>query len=111
MTITRATPFPASSRPDATLIAGVPGPNPMEFKGAYFHQFWRDRLEQFKKSENKCHHPISNITFLNQTATTAHVNVVGLLTDAMGSKVLSAESSLNYEGGLVKGGGVWKIER
>jgi hypothetical protein len=83
----------------------------MGFKGAVFHQFWRDRVEQFKKSGNKRRHPMSNITFLNQTATTAHVNVVGLLTNAMDSKVLSAESSPNYEGLLMKGGGVWKTER
>jgi hypothetical protein len=54
---------------------------------------------------------MSNILFLAQTADTAHVSVVGLLTNSKGGKVFTAVSSLNYEGWLVKGADGWKIQR
>jgi hypothetical protein len=66
---------------------------------------FRPRHEQQINIEQR-RHPMSKITFLKQTTTTAQVSVVGLLTNAMDSKVLSAGSGLNCEGWLAKSGGV-----
>ena len=54
---------------------------------------------------------MSNILFLDQTADTAHVSVVGLLTNAKDGETFSAVSSLNYEGWLAKGPQGWHIKR
>ncbi|QPC43027.1 nuclear transport factor 2 family protein [Kaustia mangrovi] len=97
--------------PDAVFVAGVPGGEAVAFKGDGFHKFWRARMKTFRTSGNMRRHLMSNILFLDQTATTAHVSVAGLLTNAKDGKTFNAVSSLNYEGWLVKGKDGWKIQR
>lgn len=96
---------------DAVFVAGVPGAKPVAFTGAPFRAFWRARMKEFSSSGNLRRHLMANVLFLDQTADTAHVSVVGLLTNAKGGKDFSAVSSLNYEGWLVKGADGWKIKR
>lgn len=62
-------------------------------------------------SGNVRRHLMPNILFLDQTAETAHVSVVGLLTNAKDGKTFGDVTSLNYEGWLVKGPKGWKIQR
>lgn len=96
---------------DAVFVAGVPGEGAIAFTGKGFRDFWRARMKEFATSGSMRRHLMSNILFLDQTADTAHVSVVGLLTNAKDGKTFSAVSSLNYEGWLVKGPQGWKIER
>lgn len=97
--------------PDAVFVAGVPGETPVAFSGDGFRSFWTARLNTFRASGNLRRHLMSNILFLEQTADTAHVSVVGLLTNAKDGKTFSDVTSLNYEGWLVKGPDGWKIQR
>ena len=97
--------------PDAVFVAGVPGEGAVAFTGEGFRGFWRERMKEFATSGNMRRHLMSNILFLDQTADTAHVSVVGLLTNAKDGKTFSAVSSLNYEGWLAKGPQGWKIKR
>lgn len=97
--------------PDAVFVAGLPGTQPLSFTGDGFRAFWTERMNAFRSSGNLRRHLMSNILFLDQTADTAHVSVVGLLTNAKDGKTFSAVSSLNYEGWLAKGPDGWKIER
>jgi ketosteroid isomerase-like protein len=96
---------------DAVFVAGQPGQEAVAFTGDGFRTFWTDRLKTFSTSGNVRRHLMSNILFLEETADTAHVSVVGLLTNAKDGKTFSAVSSLNYEGWLVKGPDGWKIQR
>jgi ketosteroid isomerase-like protein len=96
---------------DAVFVAGVPGEGAVSFAGEGFRDFWRERMKEFASSGNMRRHLMSNILFLDQTADTAHVSVVGLLTNAKDGKTFSAVSSLNYEGWLEKGPQGWKIKR
>ena len=111
---------------DAVFVAGTPGETPVAFTGEGFRSFWTERMKAFASSGNRRRHLMSNILFLDQTETTAHVSVVGLLTNAKDGKTVSATellknakdakrftvvTSLNYEGWLVKGPKGWKIER
>lgn len=97
--------------PDAVFVASVPGQTPVSFTGDGFRTFWTKRMAAFRSSGNLRRHLMPNILFLDQTADTAHVSVVGLLTNAADGKTFSAVSSLNYEGWLVKGPDGWKIKR
>lgn len=97
--------------PDAVFVAGIPGETPVAFTGAGFRSFWTERLNAFRSSGNVRRHLMSNILFLDQTAETAHVSVVGLLTNAKDGKTFGDVTSLNYEGWLVKGPKGWKIQR
>lgn len=97
--------------PDAVFVAGTPGSTPVSFTGEGFRKFWTARMAEFAKSGNRRRHLMSNILFLDQTKNTAHVSVVGLLTNAKDGKTFSTVTSLNYEGWLVKGAGGWKIQR
>ncbi|MEW5421228.1 nuclear transport factor 2 family protein [Amorphus sp. 3PC139-8] len=97
--------------PDAVFVAGVPGQTPVSFSGDNFRTFWTKRMAAFRSSGNLRRHLMPNILFLDQTADTAHISVVGLLTNAADGKTFSAVSSLNYEGWLVKGPNGWKIQR
>ncbi len=97
--------------PDAVFVAGIPGETPVAFTGTGFRSFWTERLNAFRSSGNVRRHLMSNILFLDQTAETAHVSVVGLLTNAKDGKTFSDVTSLNYEGWLVKGPEGWKIQR
>lgn len=96
---------------DAVFVAGVPGQTPVSFTGDGFRTFWTKRMAAFRSSGNLRRHQMANILFLDQTADTAHVSVVGLLTNAKDGKTFSAVSSLNYEGWLAKGPDGWKIAR
>ncbi len=96
---------------NVTFVAGTPGQKAVAFQGDGFRKFWRERMDAFRTSGNQRRHLMSNILFLDQTADTAHVSVVGLLTNSADGKVFSAVSSLNYEGWLVKGADGWKIQR
>ena len=96
---------------DAVFVAGVPGEGAVSFTGEGFRDFWRERMKEFATSGNMRRHLMSNILFLDQTADTAHVSVVGLLTNAKDGKTFSTVSSLNYEGWLAKGPQGWKIKR
>ena len=97
--------------PDAVFVAGEPGTEAIAFTGDGFHLFWTDRLKTFAASGNVRRHLMSNILFLDETATSAHVSVGGLLTNAHDGKTFEAVTSLNYEGWLVKGDDGWKIQR
>ena len=97
--------------PEAVFVAGIPGQTPISFTGDGFRAFWTERMKEFRTSGNLRRHLMSNVLFLDQTADTAHVSVVGLLTNANDGKTFSAVSSLNYEGWLTKGPDGWKIER
>ncbi|MEJ8573797.1 nuclear transport factor 2 family protein [Microbaculum marinum] len=97
--------------PDAVFVAGVPGEPAVAFTGEGFRSFWTERLKTFGASGNVRRHLMSNIVFLDQTDTTAHVSVVGLLTNAKDARTFSAVTSLNYEGWLTKGPDGWKISR
>ena len=68
-------------------------------------------MKAFSSSGNLRRHLMSNILFLDQTADTAHVSVVGLLTNTKNGQSFSDVTSLNYEGWLVKGKDGWKIQR
>ncbi|ODA66515.1 hypothetical protein A7A08_02638 [Methyloligella halotolerans] len=111
---------------DAVFVAGTPGEPSVSFSGEGFRSFWTERMKAFAKSGNRRRHLMSNILFLDQTETTAHISVVGLLTNAKVDKPVSAAqllhngkngekfsvvTSLNYEGWLVKGAEGWKIQR
>lgn len=96
---------------DAVFVAGTPGQPSVSFTGEGFRNFWTERMKTFAKSGNRRRHLMSNILFLDQTEDTAHVSVVGLLTNAKDGKSFSAVTSLNYEGWLVKGRQGWKIKR
>jgi ketosteroid isomerase-like protein len=95
---------------DAVFAAGVPGTAPIVQSGDDFHKFWRDRLATFKTSGDQRRHLMTNITFLGQTDSTAHVSVLGLLTNVADGKTFNAVTSLNYEGWFEKIDGVWKIK-
>jgi len=97
--------------PDAVFVAGVPGEKPVSFQGEEFRAFWTKRMNAFRTSGNLRRHLMSNILFLDQTGDTAHVSVVGLLTNAKDHRAFTAVSSLNYEGWLAKGPDGWKIQR
>lgn len=96
---------------DAVFVAGVPGEVPVSFTGEGFRSFWTERMKAFSTSGHMRRHLMVNILYLDQTATSAHISVAGLLTDADKGKDFKAVSSLNYEGWLVKQDGVWKIQR
>ncbi|MFM1987959.1 MAG: hypothetical protein RJA99_916 [Pseudomonadota bacterium] len=97
--------------PDAIFVVGVPGAAPVVQSGDAFRKFWRDRLATFKASGNQRRHLMSNITFLEQSDTTVHASVVGLLTNVEDRRTFSVATSLNYEAWFEKEGGVWKIKR
>lgn len=97
--------------PDAVFTAGVPGQEPIAMSGEGFRAFCAARMKQFAASGHMRRHLMSNILYLDQSATTAHVSVVGLLTDAKDGRVFTPVTSLNYEGWLVKQAGSWKIQR
>jgi ketosteroid isomerase-like protein len=97
--------------PDAVFAVGTPGMKPLVLSGDAMRKAWRARIANFKSTGNKRRHLMSNIVFLEQTGTTAHVSIVGLLTNAKDGKTFTAVSSLNYEGWFVKINGVWKISR
>lgn len=96
---------------DAVFVAGIPGEGALSFTGQGFHDFWTERMKDFSTSGNRRRHLMANILFLDDTATTAHVSVAGLLTNAKDGADFSAVSSLNYEGWLIKGADGWKIRR
>lgn len=96
---------------DAVFVAGVPGQQPVAFTGEGFRAFWRARMKTFGASGNVRRHLMPNIVFLDQTADTAHVSVVGLLTNTNDGRTFSAVANLNYEGWLVKRADGWKIQR
>lgn len=97
--------------PDAVFVAAVPGQTPVSFTGHAFRTFWTKRMAEFRTSGNLRRHLMANVLFLDQTADTAHVSVVGLLTNAKDGKTFTAVSSLNYEGWIEKGPEGWKIRR
>ena len=97
--------------PDAIFVASQPGMKPVSFTGAEFHHFWGDRLTHFKSSGNQRRHLMSNILFLDETAASAHVSILALLTNVKDGKAFTVETSLNYEGWFVKSNGAWKIKR
>jgi len=97
--------------PDGVFVVGVPGASPIVQSGDAFRSFWRDRLNNFKTSGAQRRHLMSNITFLNQTGATAHVSIVGLLTNVTDGKTFAATTSLNYEAWFEKTDGVWRIKR
>jgi ketosteroid isomerase-like protein len=96
---------------DAIFVVGVPGAPPVVQSGDAFRKFWRDRLTHFKSTGNQRRHLMSNITFLDQSSTTAHASIAGLLTNVEDRKRFTVATSLNYEAWFVKVDGVWKIKR
>lgn len=96
---------------DAEFVAGVPGEPTLSFTGDGFRSFWTKRMEEFRSSGEQRRHLMANVLFLDETADTAHISVVGLLTSTADARTFSVVSSLNYEGWLVKGQDGWKIRR
>ncbi|WP_099021498.1 nuclear transport factor 2 family protein [Mycolicibacterium palauense] len=96
---------------DAVFAVGVPGQPPVEQRGEQFRGFWRDRMSTFGESGDQRRHLMSNIVFLEETDTTAHASVLGLLVNTSDGAAFTAVAALNYEGWFVKRDGVWKISR
>ncbi|WP_158966885.1 nuclear transport factor 2 family protein [Chachezhania sediminis] len=107
----QADPWFALFTDDCTFVAGVPGEGALSFTGEGFRTFWRARMKDFATSGQKRRHLMPNILVLEQTPTTAHITVQGLLTNTTEGTAFTAVGSLNYEGWLVKQDGVWKIDR
>ena len=96
---------------DAVFSVGLPGMTPVEQTGEAFHSFWRSRFGDFERSGNRRKHLISNILFVEQTDSTAHAVISGLITNARDGKTFSVVSGVDYEGWFVKQDGVWRIKR
>lgn len=97
--------------PDAVFAVGTScAPHRIQ-SGEAFHTFWRDRIATFKRNKDQRRHLMSNVTFLEETDTSAHVSIVGLLTNARNEQQFTVVTTLNYEGWFVKNGGEWKIRR
>lgn len=96
---------------DVTFVVGVPGMEPIAQHGDEFRSFWRTRMGDFQSQGLQRRHLVSNVVFLDEDATSAHVSVVGLLTNTVDGKEFQPVANLNYEGWLEKRNGVWKIAR
>ena len=96
---------------DAVFSVGMPGMTPVEQTGETFRSFWRKRFGDFERSGNRRKHLISNIMFVEQTDSTAHAVISGLITNAKDGKTFSVVSGVDYEGWFVKKDGVWLINR
>jgi hypothetical protein len=96
---------------DAVFSVGLPGMTPVEQTGEAFRSFWRTRFGDFERSGNRRKHLISNILFVEQTDSTAHAVIAGLITNARDGKVFTVVSGVDYEGWFVKHDGVWLITR
>ena len=96
---------------DAVFSVGMPGMTPVEQTGEVFRSFWRKRFGDFERSGNRRKHLISNILFVEQTDSTAHAVISGLITNAKDGKIFSVVSGVDYEGWFVKKDGVWLINR
>jgi hypothetical protein len=96
---------------DAVFSVGMPGMTPVEQTGETFRSFWRKRFGDFERSGNRRKHLISNIMFIEQTDSTAHAVISGLITNAKDGKTFSVVSGVDYEGWFVKKDGVWLINR
>lgn len=96
---------------DALFVVGIPGGPAIEQSGETFRKFWIERGEQFKLSGNKRRHLMSNLVFIEETDTSAHLSIIGLLVNVKDKSEMSVISPLNYEGWFLKKNGVWKIKR
>lgn len=96
---------------DAVFSVGLPGMTPVEQSGEVFRGFWRERFGEFERSGNRRKHLISNIVFTEQTSSTAHAVISGLITNAKDGKTFTVVSGVDYEAWFVKQGGVWRIKR
>lgn len=96
---------------DAVFVAGMPGEPAIEQSGEMFRKFWMERGEQFKLSGNKRRHLMSNIVFIEETDTSSHLSITGLLVNVKDKSEMSVISPLNYEGWFLKKNGIWKIKR
>ena len=96
---------------DAVFSVGMPGMTPVEQTGESSRSFWRKRFGDFERSGNRRKHLISNIMFIEQTDSTAHAVISGLITNAKDGKTFSVVSGVDYEGWFVKKDGVWLINR
>jgi hypothetical protein len=96
---------------DAVFSVGMPGMTPVEQTGEVFRSFWRKRFGDFERSGNRRKHLISNILFVEQTESTAHAVISGLITNAKDGKTFSVVSGVDYEGWFVKKDAVWLINR
>ena len=96
---------------DAVFSVGMPGMTPVEQTGEVFRSFWRKRFGDFERSGNRRKHLISNILFVEQTDSTAHAVISGLITNAKDGKTFSVVSGVDYEGWFVKKDDVWLINR
>lgn len=96
---------------DAVFSVGLPGVTPVEQTGETFRSFWRGRFGDFERSGNRRKHLISNILFVEQTDSTAHAVISGLITNAKDGTTFSVVSGVDYEGWFVKKNSVWLINR
>jgi hypothetical protein len=96
---------------DAVFVVGLPGEPAIEQSGEMFRKFWLERGEQFKTSGNKRRHLMSNLVFIEENDSTAHLSITGLLVNVKDKFEMSVISPLNYEGWFLKKNGVWKIRR
>lgn len=97
--------------PDAVFAVGTACSPHLVQSGEAFYTFWRDRIATFKRNKDQRRHLMSNVTFLEETESSAHVSIVGLLTNARNEQEFSVVTTLNYEGWFVKAGNEWKIRR
>ncbi|MCP9787201.1 nuclear transport factor 2 family protein [Cyanobium sp. N5-Cardenillas] len=96
---------------DAVFSVGLPGMAPVEQTGESFRSFWRTRFGDFERSGNRRKHLISNILFVEQTDSTSHAVISGLITNAKDGKTFSVVSGVDYEGWFVKKDVAWLINR
>lgn len=97
--------------PDAVFAVGTSCFPSTVQSGETFRAFWRDRIAMFQRNKDQRRHLMSNVTFLEESDTSAHVSVVGLLTNARNEAEFTVVSTLNYEGWFVRDGNEWKIRR
>jgi hypothetical protein len=97
--------------PDAVFAVGTSCAPHLVQSGEAFYTFWRDRIATFKRNKDQRRHLMSNVTFIEETESSAHVSIVGLLTNARNEQEFSVVTTLNYEGWFVKAGNEWKIRR
>lgn len=97
--------------PDAKFIVRAPGWEPKDqTMGEEFKEFWRQRVEQFKRDGHQRRRVISNVVFLEEGVDTAHTIMAAILTNTTGGKTFTVVTSISYEGRFVKSDGVWKIQ-
>ena len=96
---------------DALLVIGKSGSPRRVQSRETFRGFWWDLAASCRRNRDQRRHLISDVTFLEQSDSSAHVRIEGLLTNASMQLPASQVTNLNYEAWFVKQSGEWKISR